>query len=225
MKKSLPVAALIVCMSCAFVWQAAPKEQSTPGPKTFGGKEDMIWHIAGSRQAARSTEEVLLQSPAHALPFVLEDTDMEQPLHKTITEEDGAISSKVYAEHGAFSREPMRKYEFVAHLKCAGKDLIVYRMATNYSDDPYPRYYMVASMDSTHRIRDVADVAELGSPLSLTTCSITADGLITSTEYKQVWQNDPLKAGYKDNKVIAKKLVQTTYRRVTSDGRIGKTYY
>lgn len=137
------------------------------------------------------------------LPYALTLADMRAPLHTTRTMTDWAITNLVNDEQGLFSRAPMPRYEYVAHMRVSGADLILYRSAVRYNDDFYPISYDVAIIPTGKTDVRKVQIAGISSLQAYTTAEISATGIITSTHYRQKWQYDPLQVGYKNNKVIA----------------------
>ncbi len=61
------------------------------------------------------------------------------------------------------------------------------------------------------------------SPIHITTAMVDSSGLITSRDLKQIWQKNPLSAGYKGNKVVDRKVLSTHYYQIEHDGRISES--
>ena len=216
MKRYLPIVAAIVCISCAFVWQTASKSQQRPATKSMLAKSKLPFLEIDTEQQQKDIDTLLTTALA-SLPYRLGLADMSTPLHTTRTPLDWAVTNLVNEERGYFSRAPMPRYEYVAHVRTTGSDLIVYRSAVRYSDDVYPVSYGIAIIPMGKTDVQKKIIAGISSLQAYTTSEISADGQVTSTHYKQKWQYDPRKAGYKNNKVIATTVDSVTSIRFASE--------
>ncbi len=221
MKKLLPLLTVITLVTTAFVWQTTPQAPQHPPVKPIESKREFnLFDRSAQAAENRKDVDVLLRTPISSLPYILSEDKMKQPLHKLRTGADAAITDLANDERGMFSRAPMLRYEYVAHLRVANNDLIIYRTANSYSEDIYPVHYKIATIDTARNLVDEVAFAGMASPLAFCEGSVNPDGFITSTDYHQVWLNDPRKAGYANNKVISRTRAEVRYQRITPDGKI-----
>lgn len=171
-----------------------------------------------NKSRKRSTVNELRHHPAAILPYMLGEVAMRAPVHSFHTAADDAVTYLINGERSIFSRAPMPQYEYVAHIQVSGMDMIVYRSARMYSDDVYPVQYEMAMLDSIVGMTGIGTIASLTSPQAYTDARIDADGTVTSTDYKLTWREDPLKVGYKNNKVASRTAVETHVASIGAGG-------
>ena len=159
------------------------------------------------------------------LPYVLNANNMHFPIHSKINGRDEAISNLIYGpDYGEYSRSVPRSYEFVAYLGAQqGHHMVVYRMASDVSDDIYPATYYLATLTEEGEVIAQKKIASMDSPLKITTATIAEDGTITSQRVSQTWQYAPEKVGYAKNKVIKSEVIATENFRIGADGLISGT--
>ncbi len=219
--KWIILAAIGAAFSFSFALQTTPVQQAS---RPMSKKEELEregFRFPKQTQPTQRDMQLLRGATVQNMPYMLSATSMAVPLHKPSNHYDRAITTLVNERIGSFSRTPMLNYEFVALLGVHGDfTTVVYRTANSYSDDLYPMYYHIATIDASGKLISTASIASLNSPLIVRTATVNCEGLITITALKQTWEKDPLTAGYKDNKIVSSEVTSVTSRKIDADGQI-----
>lgn len=215
------MAVIIICVSCAFVWQSTPKSQQQPvTPYMQTDPLGSFFDNPYAQTRMRSAVNELRQQPIAILPYMLGEVALRDPSHTFQTAADEAVTYLRTGERYLFSFLPVTQYEYVAHIQVSGMDMIVYRDASTYSDIGYPVYYELAMLDTAVGMTGNFSIARLTDPQAYKDARIDADGTVTCTDYELTWREDPLKVGYKNNKVAARTAVDTLVARITAGGEL-----
>jgi hypothetical protein len=165
----------------------------------------------------------LKQHKAVTMPYVLNYDKMIASLHKEEYDpNDFATMNLIHTyNYGLFSRDVQHDYAFVAYLgENHGHYVLIYRTINNVSDDPYPEDFYLATLSKEGFLLSEQKVADLHSPLHITTATIQVGGRITTEQKNQIWEHAPEQAGYTNNKVIRSEVVGTSVYRIAGDGII-----